>query len=83
MVVIVGVLVLAAFGFATYFLLAAVLPRAAAAALVAFVYLAIAGTAWWYAWRMMQGAGGILLPRTRQMISEMMQWRDHKESNNS
>ena len=81
--VIVGVLVLGALGFATYFLLAAALPRAAAAGLVALGYLIVVVAAWWYAWRLMRGAGGVFLPRTRQMLSEMMHWRDHNESTNS
>jgi len=79
--VIVGVLVLAAFGFALYFLLAAVLPQAAAAAIVALGYLIVVIVAWWLAWRLMRGAGGVFLPQTRQMISELMHWRDDKPTN--
>jgi uncharacterized membrane protein YqjE len=76
--VIVGMLVLFASGVAAYLLLAAVLPKAAAAALVAFGYLLVAAGSWWLAWRLMRGASGVFLPQTRQMLSELMHWRDNE-----
>lgn len=79
--VIVGMLVLFASGVAVYLLLAAVLPKAAAAALVAFGYLLVAAGAWWWAWRLMSGASGVFLPQTRQMLSELLHWRDDEPTN--
>jgi len=74
--VIVGVLVLAAGGFAVYFWLCTVLPPAGAASLVALGYFLVMSGAWLLGWRMMRGASGLLLPRTRQMLEELLHWRE-------
>jgi hypothetical protein len=73
--VIVGVLVLAAAGFAVYFWLCNVLPPAGAASLVALGYFLVMLGAWLLGWRLMRGASGLLLPRTRQMLEELLHWR--------
>ena len=60
-----------------YFLFENIVAPPAAAALVALVFLLFTGLLWLAAWRALSGSYALTLPRTRQMIWELLQWRDN------
>ena len=68
--------VLLAAGFAFYLSLVRVMPPAGAATVVAAGFALTSLGAWFLAWRLLQGAGSLLLPRTRALLSEMFTWRN-------
>lgn len=73
-------LVLIAGGVAIFLWLRDVMPPAGAAALVAFGYLLVAIGAWWGAWRLIHGAGALLLPQTRALLWELISCRDEAKN---
>jgi len=73
-------LVLMAGGVATFLFLREVMPPAGAAALVAVGYLLVGAVAWWAAWRLIQGAGSLLLPQTRALLWELISCRDEAKN---
>lgn len=72
----IGALSLAAFGMAAFFLLSRVVETPGAAALVAVSFFALMMGLWLCAWRVLRGSNALSLPRTRQMLWELLQWRD-------
>jgi MFS family permease len=72
--------VMLAGGFALYLLLVRFIPPAGAASTVALVFALVSLAAWFVAWRFLQGAGSLSLPRTRAMISELLTWRQKPNS---
>jgi uncharacterized membrane protein YqjE len=68
--------VLLAAGFASYLSLLRVMPPAAAAAVVAGGFAIASLGAWLVAWRLLQGAGSLFLPRTRAMLQEIVRWKN-------
>jgi hypothetical protein len=74
----IGGLALAAVGFALYLLLARTLTTPGAAAIVALCFFALTILMWLLAWHILRGSRGLTLPRTRQMLWELLQWRDDR-----
>jgi hypothetical protein len=72
----VGGFVLLAAGFALYLSLVRVLPPAGAATMVALAFALASLGAWYLAWRLLQGTGSLLLPRTRAMLGELVTWKE-------
>jgi hypothetical protein len=72
----IGALALAALGMAVFFLLQRFVDTPGAAALVAASFFGLMMLLWLIAWRMLRGSGALGMPRTRQMIWELLQWRD-------
>lgn len=71
-----GALVLVAFGTALFEWMRTLVAPPAAAAIVGCVFVAVMLGAWWAGWRLLRGARGLLLPRTRAMLWEMLGWPD-------
>lgn len=68
--------VLLAAGFASYLSLLRFLPPAGSAAVVAGGFALTSLGTWFLAWRLLQGAGSLFLPRTRAMLQELITWRN-------
>lgn len=74
--VLMATLVLVAGDVALFSLLQGPLSTPAAAATVALVDLAVAALGAFFGWRLLRGAGSLLLPRTRSMLVELLTCRD-------
>lgn len=72
----VGGLALAAASIALYLVLDRFLAAPLAGSLVALLLAALTLFAWWLAWRVLRGARSLSLPVTRQMLGELLRWRD-------
>jgi hypothetical protein len=72
----IGALGLAAFGMAAFFMLAKLVDSPGAAALVALCFFVLMMVLWFAAWRLLRAAYALTLPRTRQMIWELLKWQE-------
>jgi uncharacterized membrane protein YqjE len=76
----VGGLSLLAAGVAIFSLFDRFMARGLAAAVVAVLYGASALAAYFIAFHRLEGTRSLLLPRTRALLKELLQWRDDPKS---
>jgi hypothetical protein len=78
-----GALVLAAFGIAFFAWVRSLVSTPVAATIVGLVFTAVMLGSWYVGWRLLHGAGDLLMPRTRTMLMEMLGWHDNNEPTSS
>ena len=78
--VMMGTLFVVALGAALFVWMRTVVTAPAAALIVALAFARVMLIAWTVAWRLIRSADGLLLPRTRTMLWELLRWRDEPTS---
>jgi hypothetical protein len=81
--VMIGALVLAAFGIAFFAWVRSLVSTPVAATIVGLVFTAVMLGSWYVGWRLLRGAGDLLMPRTRMMLMEMLGWHNNEPTSSS
>jgi uncharacterized membrane protein YqjE len=78
--VMMGALVLAAFGIAFFAWFRTLVSTPVAAAIVGLVFTAVMLGSWFFGWRLLRSSGDLLMPRSRTMLLEMLGWHNEQTS---
>ncbi|HZM16969.1 MAG TPA: phage holin family protein [Candidatus Krumholzibacteria bacterium] len=73
-------LAIVAFALALYLLLRSLLSPILAATIVGVLLALVSALGFLQGWKWVRGIGSLLLPRTREMVGELLAWRDDKTS---